>query len=271
MMPALDESLVRSAIERDGFVVVEDVVPPALVDVVTLAIDRAAPAFGVRQRRGSTYAIRNLLEVVPELANLSAVQELIRVVLGADAQLVRAILFDKRPDANWTVGWHQDTTIAVRQRKDVPGFGPWSVKAGVAHVRPPVQVLQSMLTARVHLDDCPAQNGALHVLPGTHRSGSLSPQAIEDCRLKEEPSVCEVARGGVLLMRPLLLHASAPAAAPARRRVVHLEFASCTLQGLEWTTPVTPLEKVRDRRSQPREAVAGSSTRSASRIPESRS
>jgi hypothetical protein len=32
--------------------------------------------------------------------------------LGNNAQPVRAILLNKRPGVNWSVGWHQDRTIA---------------------------------------------------------------------------------------------------------------------------------------------------------------
>src|SRR6185369_3454382 len=106
---------------------------------------------------GSRYAIRRLCKIVPEAAELAkslAIRSLVEPVVGARASVVRSLLFDKTADANWKVPWHQDLTITVKERKDVPGFGPCSIKAGVLHVQPPVRVLEKVLTLRLHLDDC---------------------------------------------------------------------------------------------------------------------
>jgi hypothetical protein len=86
-----------------------------------------------------------------------------------DAFAVPATLFDKTADANWLVPWHQDLTICVKKKVDVPGYGPWTIKAGVPHVQPPVAILDRRLAVRIHLDNCSERNGALRVLPGTHR------------------------------------------------------------------------------------------------------
>jgi ectoine hydroxylase-related dioxygenase (phytanoyl-CoA dioxygenase family) len=156
-------------------------------------------------------------------------------MLGTKARVVRGLLFDKTPDANWKVAWHQDLSIAVRQRIEVPGFGPWSNKAGVTHVQPPVAVLENMITVRLHLDDCGPENGPLRVLPGSHSAGVLAPASIGQWTRDVAPVDCHVAAGGAVVMRPLLLHASSTANCPGHRRVVHLEFASGPLPGgLEW-------------------------------------
>lgn len=164
-----------------------------------------------------------------------AVRELIEPHLGPGARPVRGILFDKTPAANWKVAWHQDRSIAVCERRDVAGFGPWSIKDGVAHVQPPADVLARMLTLRLHLDDCDAGNGPLRVIPDTHRDGILSDHAIE-VAVKTGPVVtCCVPAGGVVLMRPLLLHASSSAVEPRHRRVIHVEFSADELPGgLAW-------------------------------------
>lgn len=213
----------------DGFAVVSNVLDETATDALRAALENTA---GVR--RGG---VRNLLErkEIWMLAASDAVRRLVKPILGADAFAVRGILFDKTPDANWLVPWHQDLTIAVRDRRDVRGFGAWSQKAGVPHVQPPVAVLETMLTIRLHLDDCGVDNGPLRVLPGSHQSGRLTAAQIADCRAQIAEVVCPVPLGGALLMRPLLLHASSPALLPARRRVVHLEFAANALPGgLEW-------------------------------------
>jgi len=230
-----------NGLEEDGFAVVPEVVGRAEVARLLAALTAAEGSDGAR-RRESVYAIRNLLDAVPEvraLADSAAVRGLVEPVLGAGAFPVRGILFDKTPDANWKVAWHQDLSIAVRERREVEGFGPWSEKAGVTHVQPPASVLERMVTVRLHLDDCGPDNGPVHVLPGSHRHGRLDSAATERWRAGHVPVPTCAGAGGVLLMRPLLLHASSPSTIPAHRRVVHVEFAADELPGgLEWNDRV---------------------------------
>jgi ectoine hydroxylase-related dioxygenase (phytanoyl-CoA dioxygenase family) len=225
------------AIARDGFRVVEGIAGDAEVDALLPAL-AAVDHEGAVERRGSVHAIRNLLEAVPEvraLARSAAVRALVEPVLGAECFVVRAILFDKTPQANWKVAWHQDLTIAVRERVEVPGFGPWSEKAGIAHVQPPAAVLERMLTVRVHLDDCGPDNGPVQVIPGSYAGGRLDAGGVDAWRARARPVAATSRRGGALVMRPLLLHASSPATVPGHRRVVHLEFAADDLPGgLHW-------------------------------------
>jgi len=174
---------------------------------------------------------------VPEVRSLAkspAVRALVDPVLGPKAFPVRGIMFDKPPEANWKVPWHQDLSITVKEKKGVSGFGSWSRKAGVLHVQPPDSVLQNMLAVRIHLDDCGESNGAVRVIPGSHLQGRLNTEQIQ--RFSTARAVfCAVAVGGALLMRPLLLHASSASVSPFHRRVIHLEFASGALpRGLEW-------------------------------------
>ncbi len=137
---------------------------------------------------------------------------------------VRSLLFDKTPEENWPVLWHQDLTIAVEEQIELDGYGPWSVKNGVPHVQPPVAVLEKMVTARIHLDDAGADNGALRVIPGSHREGKI--KSVDDSRdFSEIESVCECRAGDVLLLSPLILHASGRSKSPSHRRVVHFEYA----------------------------------------------
>jgi ectoine hydroxylase-related dioxygenase (phytanoyl-CoA dioxygenase family) len=148
---------------------------------------------------------------------------------------VRAIYFDKSSDANWLVPWHQDLTLALRERLESPGFGPWSVKDGIPHVQPSVELLERMLTVRIHLDDADETNGALRVLPGSHRHGRLTPERIRTLRHEQSEVLCSARAGDVLLMRPLLLHASGRSTSERRRRVLHIEYAGFTLaHGLSW-------------------------------------
>lgn len=119
---------------------------------------------------------------VKQLARNPRILELLRPHLPGEPLPVRTIYFDKSPESNWVVAWHQDLTLALRKRVEIAGFGPWSVKEGVPHVQPPVELLEQMLTIRLHLDDCDEENGALRVVPGSHRMGRLAPRQIQEFR-----------------------------------------------------------------------------------------
>lgn len=181
--------------------------------------------------------VRNLLAHAPmrALATSSAARAAATAALGDQCFAVRAILFDKTPNANWKVVWHQDLSIATRQRVEMSGFGPWTEKVGVHHVQPPVPVLENMLAVRVHLDPCGRDNGPVRVIDGSHRHGRLLANRIDEIRRTESEQDCLVEQGGILAFRPLILHASAPAVAPAHRRVIHIEYAVDALPApLEW-------------------------------------
>jgi ectoine hydroxylase-related dioxygenase (phytanoyl-CoA dioxygenase family) len=227
----------REQLDRDGFVIIENAIDDDTVAILRAAIDGASES-GAIKRRGSAYAMRNLIEAVPAvrgLADSQPVRNILAKFMDRHPFVVRAILFDKIPDANWYVGWHQDRAIAVAERCDVAGFGPWSVKAGVPHVEPPLPVLESMVTVRVHLDDCDQTNGPLRVLAGSHRRGCLEAEQIKAMVKAGREDVCTVPVGGAVVMRPLILHASSPSERPSRRRVLHLEFADQPLPSpLQW-------------------------------------
>ena len=227
----------ESEINERGYCIIPQAVTAETVEELTRAVER----LGSECNAG----VRNLAEVLPPVARLAASAEIAGLLgrLGfGGAFLVRSILFDKQPGANWKVAWHQDLTITVRERRDVRGFQPWSEKEGVPHVQPPASVLARMVTLRLHLDDCDAGNGALRVLPGSHRKGVLSPAAIAQWRTAASEVVCEVPGGGILAMQPLLLHASSQAARPRHRRVIHLEYALDSLPGgLEWRRELAPV------------------------------
>lgn len=194
-------------LERDGYEIV-----PRLIGDDEVAFWQARFDAPVRAGR------RNLLED-PEVRRLADDPRL-RAHVG-EARVVRGILFDKTPEANWAVPPHQDLNVALEARHDVAGYGPWSVKGGVVHAVPPEAILRGMLTIRLHLDVCGPDDGPLRVVPGTH--GGKSAEA----ELPDGPWVeCHVPAGGAVLMRPLAVHASPRAARPTRRRVIHLEYAA---------------------------------------------
>jgi hypothetical protein len=231
------EEILEDRIAKDGFAIVDNVLSSAQVDFLISVLEGVNDNEGVRSR-GGVFALRNLLDASPEVRALAARKEirtLVEPILGPNAFPVRGILFDKIPEANWKVPWHQDVTIAVQKRVEVNGFGPWSTKAGVLHVQPPAKVLENMLSVRIHLDDCGEKNGALKVIPGSHLGGKLADEAVQASRESKPSYICAVSSGGVLLMRPLLLHASSSSEEPGHRRVIHIDYAASALpSGLEW-------------------------------------
>ena len=156
-------------------------------------------------------------------------------ILGPGARPVRAILFDKTADNNWAVPWHQDRTIAVRERHDLPGFGPWSVKDGVVHVEPPFDIIENMITIRAHLDDCAEDNAPLLVVPGSHRLGRVAVRQTAEIALTQGHAPCLAAAGDLWIYATSILHASERAQNPQRRRVLQVDYASGELPGgLQW-------------------------------------
>jgi hypothetical protein len=235
-----DGPAIRELLDTDGFALIRRLASDAQLDELRGAVVHVEQdvrrSRAVRVKRGRVFARRDLLNiaVVRDWVKSPAVRDVVRRVLGDGARAVRGILFDKTPAANWLVPWHQDLSIAVRERRDVEGFGPWSVKAGVQHVQPPVEILNGMLAVRIHLDPCQADNGPLRVIRGSHRA-LWTPAQLERLFSESHPVTCCADAGDALFMRPMLVHTSAPALALGHRRVVHIEFAPRALpSGLEW-------------------------------------
>lgn len=196
---------------------------PALEALLkTLSADRA----GIR------------LHGIPGLApllNPAAIGKPIAPMLGPGARPVRAILFDKSASANWSLAWHQDRTIAVRARAEVPGFGPWSVKAGLAHVEPPFALIERMRTIRIHLDSVDAGNAPLLIAPGSHRLGRLREADIEPAVTRCGTAACLARRGDIWVYATSIVHASAAAETPRHRRVLQVDYSPDALPApLDW-------------------------------------
>lgn len=155
--------------------------------------------------------------------------------VGAAAKPVRAILFDKSAATNWSLGWHQDRTICVREKIEVPGFGPWSIKAGLHHVAPPIALLSRMATLRVHLDDVSDTNAPLLIAPGSHRRGRVPECSVAEVVAECGISACLAKAGDVWAYSTPILHASDAASSPEHRRVLQVDFSADALPGgLVW-------------------------------------
>jgi ectoine hydroxylase-related dioxygenase (phytanoyl-CoA dioxygenase family) len=230
---------------RDGYALLPRVLSDSDVESLRSAIERVPDDEAVR-RRNTVYGIRNLLQLVPEVAHLSVCREIwpfVTAILGEAAFATRAILLKNTADDNMALGWHQDSVIAVAEKIETTGFRAWGLKAGIWQVQPPPEILSRMLALRIHLDECDAGNGALRVIPGSHCHGWLDNE-IDVWKRRVPPVTCELPSGGVLAMRPTILHASSRAIRPANRRVIHVEYANETLpNNLRWQSQIRPGSK----------------------------
>jgi hypothetical protein len=240
MNPDAEDSAVARNLADDGWVLLQGVFPRDEACVIAQALDRSFAgvtdrAGSVRQRAGAVYAARNVLQLCPIAQTCwrtPLLLQLLQQELGSECGLVRALYFDKPPDQTWALPWHKDLTIAVADDRHAPGYSRPRLRAEVFHTEPPVEVLEQMLTLRIHLDPATDRNGALSVISGSHRSG----KQLDFRGLRSHLVACDA--GDVLAMRPLLVHGSGRSAADCRdhRRVLHLEFArSPTLPGhVQW-------------------------------------
>ncbi len=202
----------------------------SLADRLSLALEADQPS--VLRSRGETYGSRDLVALVPEVCQIPrqpVLKQFVTEILGPEAGIVRALFFDKPPGRRWSLPWHQDRTIAVKNNA-LPSnyFRRPTVKAGIPHVEAPDSFMAKMLALRVHLDPMTADNGPLSVIPGSHVAGSDGGSPVE----------VHAAAGDVLAMRPLISHCSSlpKEGISMHRRIVHLELAASTqlVDGYEW-------------------------------------
>lgn len=177
-----------------------------------------------RTRAGARHVLG--IPAVHSLATDPRMLRLAQSYVGADAIPYRATLFDKSRAPNWLVTWHQDLSLPIRERNDDPAWGPWSTKLGVLYAVAPASALENVVALRVHLDDSTIENGPLRVLPGSHTGGVLDDNNVQRLAAAIAPVECLVATGGVIAMRPLVVHASSKATSDRPRRVLHIEYAA---------------------------------------------
>jgi hypothetical protein len=217
-----------------GFGLFPDVFAPKEIDAIAELLARESTA---RSRAGARH-----LMGVPGIRRFAEDGRLLQIAssaLGTIAAPFRATLFDKSPATNWLVSWHQDTALPLRRQVDAAGWGPWSVKTGILYAHAPADALANVVALRIHLDDNTTTNGPLRVLPGTHLFGILDNEQLGRLSRERRAVECLSTAGGVVAMRPLLVHASSKARNNHRRRVLHVEYAGQELDlphGIELAT-----------------------------------
>jgi ectoine hydroxylase-related dioxygenase (phytanoyl-CoA dioxygenase family) len=215
----------------DGFEIVNDFID----HVYFQSINSETNKINLGGKRGGVRNAEKHFESVQALLAAGILSKHAETYLGEKPHFVRAILFDKTPLNNWLVSWHQDKTIAVSTKKEIESWGPWSVKDGCHHVQPGIDVLNSMVAFRLHIDESSEESGCLRVIPESHKLGVMSQCEIDNYVQGATPFQCVAKTNSALVMRPHILHASSKASKPTSRRVLHVEYSSYTLpKGLEW-------------------------------------
>ncbi len=224
------KSALANQVDAEGYAILPALVDPSLCETLKLELSTL-------ERDHSKAGMRNLLglSLVRKIADSDPIKAAVRATLGAHAFAYKATLFEKGPEANWLVAWHQDLSLPIKERKSIEGWRAWSIKEGVVHAQPPAAILEQVLAVRIHLDDVTQERGPLRVLPGTHKAGKLNNAQIREFANSIVEVMCTGQTGSVVLMRPLLLHASSKATRPLPRRVLHLEFSANVLpQGMQF-------------------------------------
>lgn len=223
-------------LNNNGFNVIEDIYTPAEVEQLLQLIEQTPVNRDNFRKTNDLFAIRQFLKEVPQASPLIFNKKLITLIdeiFGSEYFVIKSIYFDKPPQSNWFVAYHQDLTIAVDKKTELPGFTAWTVKQNRFAVQPPIEILRNNFTIRIHLDDTDEHNGALKVIERSNQKGIYRPEKINWANDAE--TICKVKQGGIMLMKPLLLHASNRSTDNRPRRVIHIEFSNTELPaGINW-------------------------------------
>lgn len=232
----METSRYKNEIRDNGFTIIEDVFTETEIQKILnliSEIDTSKPTF---RKSEDLFAIRQFLKEIPDSISSifnAKIKNIITELFGENYFVTKSIYFDKPEQSNWFVAYHQDLTISVDKKIDLENFGPWTVKQNQFAVQPPIDILKSNFTIRIHLDETTEYNGALKVVPKSHNR-IYRPETIDWENEKE--IVCNVRKGGIMIMKPLLLHSSARTTDNKKRRVIHIEFGNQRLpENLNWS------------------------------------
>ncbi|UKB82953.1 phytanoyl-CoA dioxygenase family protein [Chryseobacterium sp. MEBOG06] len=227
----------KSHIFEYGFTVINNVFLQTEIEAIEQILRNIDTSKENFRKSEDLFAIRQFLKEVPEIKDLvfnDNIKIVIKEIFGDKYFVVKSIYFDKPETSNWYVAYHQDLTISVDKKIDLPNFGPWTTKQNQFAVQPPLKILENIYTIRIHLDDTDENNGALKVVPKSHAKGIYRPETIDWTVETEE--ICNVEKGGIMIMKPLTLHGSNRTTNGRKRRVIHIEFSDMQLpEVLQWS------------------------------------
>lgn len=224
-------------IAESGFTIVDNIYSEQEINQILLAIDKADNDKETFRKSADLFAIRQFLKEIPSTTNLifnDKLRNVVKQLLGNNFFVVKSIYFDKPKTSNWYVSYHQDLTISVDKKIEIENFGPWTTKQNQFAVQPPIEILENIFTIRIHLDDTDENNGALRVIPKSHLKKIYRPETID--WTTETETTCNIEKGGIMIMKPLILHSSSKTTNNKKRRVIHIEFSNQELpEELKWS------------------------------------
>jgi ectoine hydroxylase-related dioxygenase (phytanoyl-CoA dioxygenase family) len=227
----------KNLIQENGFTVINNIFSDEEIERITEVIQNIDTTKETFRKSEDLFAIRQFLKEIPEVNDLifnENIKTIIKEIFGEKYFVVKSIYFDKPEKSNWYVAYHQDLTISVDKKIALENFGPWTTKQNQFAVQPPLNILENVFTIRLHLDDTDENNGALKVVPKSHAKGIYRPETI-DWNVETE-TICNVEKGGVMIMKPLILHGSNRTTNGKKRRVIHIEFSDLELpEELNWS------------------------------------
>jgi ectoine hydroxylase-related dioxygenase (phytanoyl-CoA dioxygenase family) len=217
-------------ISENGFTTINNIYSKEEIESILSTIEQVDKSIETFRKSKDLFAIRQFLKEVPSSISFvfnDNLKTIVQELFGENYFIVKSIYFDKPANSNWYVSYHQDLTISVENKIEKEGFGPWTVKQNQFSVQPPSEILESIFTIRIHLDKTDENNAALKVIPKSHLKNIYRPELID--WLAETETICNVEAGGIMIMKPLLLHSSNRTTNNQKRRVIHIEFSNYEL------------------------------------------
>lgn len=227
-------------VNNEGFTIIDNVYSENEIKKLISLIENTTendPENATFRKSQDLFAIRQFHKEIPETLSFifnENLNNIIESTFGKGYFITKSIYFDKPEKSNWFVAYHQDLTISVDKKMEVENFENWTIKQNQFAVQPPTEILDDNFTIRIHIDKTTKENGALKVINNSHLKGILRIENLDFENEKE--TICEVEKGGIMIMKPLLFHASNKTTNNERRRVIHIEFSKQQLpSGLEWS------------------------------------
>jgi len=223
-------NIAKDNLYNKGFSIVDGIYNDAEIDSILNSINKADQTNSTFRKSEDLFEIRQVLKEIPEILQFifsDNLKYLISNIIGNDYFIVKSIYFDKPENSNWYVAYHQDLTISVDKKAEIENFVNWTKKQNQFAVQPPISILENIVTLRIHLDETNLENGALKVIENSHSKGIYRPENIN--WENEKGVTCNVNKGGVMLMKPLLLHSSGRTTNSKKRRVIHIELSNIDL------------------------------------------